>query len=104
SLAVLIVSALPALRWARTADASVLGDWNRGATAGRARSRARNALVAAQVALALVLLAGAGLMARSFARLTSIAPGFDAANTYVFRIALLKTEYPKSSDALRFLT
>ena len=43
-------------------------------------------------------------MARSFATLTSVRPGFDANHSYTFRLALLPTTYPNASDATRFLT
>ena len=49
----------------------------RGATASRSRQRARSALIAGQVALALVLIAAAGLLVASFRNLTSVDPGVD---------------------------
>jgi len=51
----------------------------RGGTAGRQRHRVRHALVVAQVALALVLLVGSGLMFRSLRALLSVDPGFQPA-------------------------
>src|SRR5215207_6791102 len=68
-LAALLVSALPSLRSASVAPSSLLSDAGRSTTAGRRRHHVRHALVVTQMALALVLLAGAGLMARSFASL-----------------------------------
>ena len=55
-----------------------LADARRGATASRPRQRARSALIAGQVALALVLIAAAGFLVTSFRNLTSIDPGIDA--------------------------
>ena len=46
-------------------------------TAGRAQRRLRGGLVAAQIALALVVLAGSGLLMRTFQRLNAVRPGFD---------------------------
>jgi predicted permease len=64
----------------------------RGATSGRERHRLRNALVVAQVALALVLLVGAGLMARSFRALSAVDPGFKAERVLTARITVPQAE------------
>ena len=103
TLAVLFVSILPAMRWTAFPESRVLTESSRAMTPGRARHHARHALVVSQVALALMLLAGAGLMARSFARLRAVQPGFDASRTATFRLALPSAEYPASSDVTRFL-
>ena len=58
------------------------------ATAGRAASRFRGVLVASEVALALVLLVGAGLLVRSLARLLAVAPGFDPSHVTSVHLAL----------------
>ncbi|HSA55104.1 MAG TPA: ABC transporter permease, partial [Gemmatimonadaceae bacterium] len=73
-LAALLVSLLPALRAGALSFAAVLGDTGHASTAGRTRHRARNALVMSQVALALVLVAGSGLLARSMSRLRAVQP------------------------------
>jgi putative ABC transport system permease protein len=70
----------------------------RGTTGGSLRS----VLVVAEIALSLVLLVGAGLMIRSFARLLSIDPGYDSRNLLTFRISLPNSRYPKSSQVLAF--
>jgi predicted permease len=75
----------------------------RAVTAARGRQRARHALVAVQIALALVLLAGAGLMARSFARLRAVPPGIDSAHAFAFRVALPRTGYGDPGIAARFV-
>ena len=54
------------------------------ATAGRRQGRLRGGLVVAEVALALVLLIGAGLLLRTFVRITSIDPGFDPSGVLTF--------------------
>ena len=74
-LASLAFGALPALQISRAGVASVLGETARGGVGGRAV--ARRVLVAAQVAIAVVLLAGAGLLLKSYARLQSMPAGFD---------------------------
>src|SRR5262249_19954689 len=96
-LAALFVSLVPA-RGSRvvSASSSLLAS-GRAATASRERLHARRVLVASQVALALVLLVGAGLMARSVSRLRSVRPGIDPANAMTFRLALPPASYPDAS-------
>ena len=69
-----------------------------GATGGNLR----NVLVVAEIALSLVLLVGAGLMIRSFARLLSIDPGYDANNLLTFQISLPDSKYPENSQVVAF--
>jgi putative ABC transport system permease protein len=59
-------------------------------------------LVAAQVALALILLAGAGLAVRSFQRLTTVDPGFRTANVLTFTISLPEAAYPSVASHTQF--
>jgi predicted permease len=56
------------------------------------------------VALALVLVTGAGLMARSFQALRSVEPGFDTAHTYTFRVQLPDAEYLTTGSVVGFVT
>jgi len=104
-LAILLVTALPAVRAASSAALGVLSlhEMGRSLTAGRRRHRARHALVVAQLALALVLLTGAGLMARSFAHLRSVPSGIDAAHAFTFRVALPPAAYAAPGSAARFI-
>jgi len=66
----------------------------RGATAGRERHRLRNGLVVSQVALAMVLLVGSGLMLRSFMALRAVDPGFDPENVLTARVVIPVAEIP----------
>ncbi len=68
---------LPALRVSRSEMTEALRDGARGSTDGARRSRVRSVLVGSEIALALVLLTGAGLAMRSFVALRAIDPGFD---------------------------
>jgi len=102
-LGTLLVSVLPALRAASSTALPALTEMGRALTASRGRHRARHILVVAQLALALVLLAGAGLMARSFARLRSVPSGIDAAHAFAFRVALPTAAYADSGRAARFI-
>ena len=82
---------LPALRVSRSEMSEALRDGARGSTDGAARSRVRSILVASEIALALVLLAGAGLAMRSFAALRAIDPGFDPRNVLSAVVSLYGT-------------
>ena len=73
----LIFGIAPALRASRTRLAGALREGGRGTTGGARQQRLRNALVASEFALALVLLAGAGLAIRTFLALRDIDPGFE---------------------------
>jgi len=103
ALSAILISSVPLVRSSTLSQHAALTETSVAVTAGRRRHEIRNALVVIQVAIALVLLSGAGLMARSFARLRSVQLGLDAAHAFTFRVAPLATKYPKSGDAARFL-
>jgi predicted permease len=86
----------PALQAARGDVRAALQAGGRGASGG-ALDRMRGALVAAQVAFALVLLVGAGLLVKSFARLQDVHPGFRPDNLLSFRVALPAAKYPNDT-------
>jgi len=71
-----LFGSISALRYARTKASATMGSTTRTASTGRARQRSRNALVTAQVSMALVLLVSAVLMIRTFAALRNVEPGF----------------------------
>jgi putative ABC transport system permease protein len=72
---------------------------------GSARSRRlRGALVVAEVALALTLLAGAGLLARSFLRLQGVDTGFNARNVLTMRVTLPDASYDQDAKVVNFFT
>ena len=72
----LLFGAIPVFKYARGRVAMALRGGGRTATSSRERHRARNILVVAQIALALVLLVSSGLMFRTFAALRDVNPGF----------------------------
>jgi putative ABC transport system permease protein len=86
--------------WHGAPLATTLHDQGRGNTASRGRHRARQFLMAGQVALALVLLVASGLMVRSFQRLRTIDPGFDAASALTLRIGLPDRDYADRQAAV----
>ncbi len=92
-LAGLLFGLLPALRLGAGNLLGALKEAGRGGSAGRERHLARNALVVAQMALALVLLTGSGLMVRSFQALRAVDPGFTAPEEVVtFRVSIPTAE------------
>ncbi len=90
----------PALAQRRLDVRGALQGGARGAT-DRRGDRARRALVGVEVALAVVLLAGAGLLLRSSAALGRVRPGFDLAHVLTARLALPTRDYPNVPDAVR---
>ncbi len=82
---------LPAWQTTRVEVSGALGSSGRRTTA--ARSRLRNSLVVAELALALVLLVGAGLLGKAFWRLTNVAPGFDPERLVTMRVELPEARY-----------
>jgi putative ABC transport system permease protein len=72
----LLFGIIPVLKYARPRLANALKENGRGSSDGRERHRARNALVVAQVALAVVLLVASGLMVRTFLAMRGVSPGF----------------------------
>jgi putative ABC transport system permease protein len=97
----LLVGLAPALGIARAEQQSTLKQAGRGNTAGRSSQRARQAIVAVEVAAALVLLAGAWLMASSLRHLMKVDPGFDPAHVLTVRVFLPSSKY-NAAQALRF--
>src|SRR6185312_7926863 len=95
-LVVAVFSLVPALSGRSLGLCNTLRDEGRGTSAGRSRQRARRVLVASEIALALVLTTGAGLLARSFAKVLEIDPGFVPEHLLSFRVAFPSYRY---SDA-----
>ncbi|HEX4955257.1 MAG TPA: ABC transporter permease [Thermoanaerobaculia bacterium] len=76
-LTAVIFGGVVALRIGGSGMAGTLKEEGRGSSAGRGRQRARNALVVSQIAVALVLLVGSGLLIRTFQALVRVNPGFE---------------------------
>jgi putative ABC transport system permease protein len=83
----------PALTATRRALSVTMRDGARGATAGSRANTIREAFTVAEVALSLVLLAGAGLLLKSFVRLTAVDPGFRTGNVLTANLSLRGDRY-----------
>jgi putative ABC transport system permease protein len=92
----------PSLQLSRPDLNSMLRDEARGSTGNRHREKARSLLVIAQVALAMVLLVGAGLLVRSFIRLRSASPGFEPRGTLTMQTYLPIARYPLARQKIAF--
>lgn len=94
----LLVAAIPA--WQSSNPEYLRSGRSGGSLAGR--SRARSVLVGAEIALALVLLVGAGLMIRSFSELGRTAPGFDTRNLLTLAYRVPRNKYPSEAQQNQF--
>lgn len=93
---------VPSLRSTKVDLTTALKDGSRGAGEGRQRSRLRNALVVSEVALALVLLIGAGLLSRTYANLKKVELGYQAETLHACRVMLLPENYPDDQARVSF--
>ena len=93
---------VPALRTARLDLRETLNESGRGSTGGASSHRLRSILVVTEIALAMLLLVGAGLLLRSFERMQSVAPGFQTDHLLAADIPLSQTEYPKPEQRFQF--
>jgi putative ABC transport system permease protein len=88
----------PALHAGRVDLAATLAEGGRWGSSSAAGQRFRRALVVGQIALALVLLVGAGLLVQSFLRLRGVDPGFDPDHLLTARVELSSVRYPHSPE------
>jgi putative ABC transport system permease protein len=84
----LIAGSIPAWQSLRATAADALRGESRSSTASASTRRTQNALLIAQVGLAMVLVTGAAMLSISFARLTRVDPGFDPRGTVTFRLSV----------------
>ena len=101
-IAALACGLTPAWLLSRSDLRDALVSSGRGSTGGGLQSRLRTWLVSGQIALALVLLANAGLLLRSFMRLSSEKPGFDCTDVQTIRFSLPQTGYEDVATIVHF--
>jgi putative ABC transport system permease protein len=101
-LTALLFGVVPALATSSTAMQGTLRGGGRGLSADRVHTRWRNALIVGEVALALVLLAGAGVLARSFQNLLDVNPGFEVENRTAMRLMLASQKYDTAPPIFQF--
>ena len=92
----------PALQHARPNLEGVLRESGRGSSGSRRQARFRQVLVVCQIALALVLLTGAGLLMRSFERLSGVDLGLRAENVLTFQVSLPAGRYAEPERRAAF--
>ena len=97
---------VPALRASRLDLNDVLREGGRSGVGGSAfglgHNQLRKLLIAAEIALSLVLLIGAGLLIRSYQRITNANPGFDPTNVLSFRVSLPAFKYTTPDEVVAF--
>jgi predicted permease len=102
AMAALFFGCIPALTASVGQTASSLRTGDRGSRSRPGSTRARSALVVAEITLALMLLVGAGLLMKSLTRLRQVDPGFDAAHASAFTVTLSPVKYGKLEHQRRF--
>jgi putative ABC transport system permease protein len=99
----IVMGLIPAAQVLRAGVNEVLHEESRTGTGGQRARRVRQVLVVAQVGLAFVLLAGAGLVLASFRQLLRVDPGFDVKGVVTASTSVPQSLYPKSTDPLALL-
>jgi putative ABC transport system permease protein len=98
----MIFGLVPALQASKPNLNEVMKDAGRGSTESGRRQLIRSTLVVLEVASALVLLVGAGLMIKSFWRLQQVDPGFNPNNALTASVALPRRKYPEEDQQAAF--
>ena len=102
-LAALLFGILPAIRLSDTGLQGILAGGSRAAGAG-SRGRIRYVFMVSEIALALVLLTGAGLVLKSFNRLLRVRPGFEPKNLLAATVNLPPAKYPEPRQRAEFVS
>ncbi|HSS19163.1 MAG TPA: ABC transporter permease [Pyrinomonadaceae bacterium] len=89
-----IFGLVPAIHSSKTELTESLKEGGRGGSEGARRNRIRGVLVVSELAIAVVLLVGAGLLIKSLWRLHNVSPGFDSHNLLTFEVAIPEVKYP----------
>lgn len=100
----LVFGLLPAWSASRSGLGEALKEGGRSASSGRGRQRLRSTFVVIELAVALVLLVGAGLLIRTFWKLRSVEPGFNPDHLITMRVILPENRYKEVAPQTRFRT
>ena len=98
----ILLGLLPATQQDDTLLSTMLKEGGRGQAGGRRGRKMRALLVAAEVAVAVLLLIGAGLLLRSLAHLVEVNPGFETEGVLTARLSLPESRYPEDTDLAAF--
>ncbi|HEY4879050.1 MAG TPA: ABC transporter permease [Candidatus Acidoferrales bacterium] len=98
----LIFGIVPALRTTKLDLRETLNEGSRGSTSGLGQHRLRGVLVATEIAFAMMLLIGSGLLLRSFSRLQEVSPGFRPDHLLVADLPLSQNAYAKPEQRFQF--
>ena len=98
----LLFGLVPALQTSRANLQDTLKEGGRSGSADRSGQALRRALVVAEVALALTLLTGAGLLIKSLALLQGVNPGFDASNLLTFNVSIPRAKYRSDTAQIQY--
>jgi putative ABC transport system permease protein len=102
-LTAILFGLAPALHATRVDLAGSMKEGGRSATSGSGRARLRSALIVSEVALAFILLSGAGLLIGSFYRLQRVDTGFNSTNVITAGIPVARTRFAQSAQLLEYL-
>ncbi len=99
----IVFGSAPAWQAAKPDLAAAMKDGGRGSSTGSARKRLRSALVVSEVALAFILLTGAGLLIRSFLRLQQVDMGFDSTNVITMGLPMAANKYTDGAQMTAYV-
>jgi putative ABC transport system permease protein len=102
AVAAFVCGLVPALQVSRGNLRETLDEGGRGSSDGARRDRLRAILVVAEVAVALILMTGAGLLTKSFVRTLEVDPGFESRNVMTFPITLPASRYSQPVQQSEF--
>jgi putative ABC transport system permease protein len=102
-LTALLFGLAPAIHATRVDPASSMKEGGRSATTGAGRARLRSALIVSEVALAFVLLAGAGLLVGSFFRMLQVDTGFTSDNVITAHLPIARDRFPHPEQLLQYV-
>ncbi|HEY6340932.1 MAG TPA: ABC transporter permease [Bryobacteraceae bacterium] len=94
---------IPALQLARADLSSTLKESGGASGTGSRQKKTRSLLVVGEIAMAVVLLIGAGLLIRTFAALRAVTPGFDARDVLVAKMSLADQRFKKTANVARLV-